>query len=79
MTTIDVLKQSLDTFSEDELQLIADFMAFLKFRTRQIPLIPAIEDTPKAQVLTDFRQAWHEAATEQGVPVSQLWAELEHE
>lgn len=79
MTTINALKQTLETFTEDELQLIADFMAFLKFRTQQIPLIPEVEDTPKDRVLTDFRQAWHEASTDQGIPVAQLWKELEHE
>ncbi len=79
MTTINALKETLDTFTEDELQSIAEFMAFLKFRTQQIPLIPEIEDTPKDQVLTDFHQAWHEASTDQGVPVAQLREELENE
>jgi ribosomal 50S subunit-associated protein YjgA (DUF615 family) len=84
MTTIEALKQTLDTFSEDELQQIADFMEFLKFRTRRLTIEsmtiePMVEDTPKAEVLADFRNAWHEAATGQGIPVAQLWAEMEHE
>jgi hypothetical protein len=37
------------------------------------------EDTSKAQVLTDFRQAWHEAQIGQGLPVAQLWEQLENE
>jgi hypothetical protein len=37
------------------------------------------EDTPKAQVLADFRQAWQESKTGQGIPVAQLWAQLENE
>jgi hypothetical protein len=37
------------------------------------------EDTSKAQVLTDFRQAWHEAQTGQGIPVVELWEKLENE
>jgi hypothetical protein len=74
MTTVEALKQTLDTFTDDELQQISDFMAFLKFRTRQLTLESTIEeDTPKAVVLADFRQAWHEAATDQGIPVAQLW------
>jgi hypothetical protein len=36
------------------------------------------EDTPKAQVLANFRQAWHEAQTGQGIPVAQLWEQLEN-
>jgi hypothetical protein len=35
-----------------------------------------VEDTPKAQVLADFRQAWHEVQTGQGIPVAQLWEQL---
>jgi hypothetical protein len=74
MTTVEAIKQMLDTFTDDELQQIADFMAFLKFRTQQAILDSAIEeDTPKAEVLADFRQAWQEAATDQGIPVAQLW------
>jgi|GEM_PF-774279 len=38
----------------------------------------SLHDTPKAQVLEDFRQAWHEAITEQGIPIAQLWKELEN-
>jgi ABC-type phosphate transport system auxiliary subunit len=78
MTTVEALKQALDTFTDDELQQISEFMEFLKFRTRQLTLESTIEDTPKAEVLADFRQAWQEAATDQGIPVAQLWAELEH-
>jgi hypothetical protein len=37
------------------------------------------EDTSKAQVLTDFRQAWHEAQIGQGLPVAQLREQLENE
>jgi Arc/MetJ-type ribon-helix-helix transcriptional regulator len=47
--------------------------------TQQKRVVEPLEDTPKHQVLADFRQAWHEAMTGQGVPVSQLWAELENE
>jgi hypothetical protein len=37
------------------------------------------EDTPKSQILADFRQAWHEAKTGQGIPVAQLWEQLEND
>jgi hypothetical protein len=36
-----------------------------------------LDDTPKSQILADFRQTWHEAKTGQGIPVAQLWEQLE--
>jgi glutamine synthetase len=78
MISRETLKQTLDTFTDDDLRQIADFMEFLKFRAQKENDSP-IEDTPKAQVLADFRQAWHEAMTDQGIPVSQLWTELANE
>lgn len=35
------------------------------------------EGESKAAVLSDFRQAWHEAMTGHTIPVSQLWEDLE--
>lgn len=40
---------------------------------------PILDDTPKEQVLADFRQAWHEAKTGQGIPVARLWEQLEND
>jgi hypothetical protein len=76
MISRETLKQQLGTFTDDDLRQIADFMEFLNFRAQKETPPPQPEDTPKAQVLSDFRQAWHEAMTDQGIPVSQLWAEL---
>ncbi|MBO1351766.1 MAG: hypothetical protein EBE86_032335 [Hormoscilla sp. GUM202] len=47
-------------------------------RVEVIVLIPEIatlddDDEPKAQILDDFRQAWHEAMTGQTIPVARLW------
>jgi hypothetical protein len=78
MTIREALKEELDIFSDEEVQQIADFMAFLKFRTQVASQILP-EDTPKEQVLANFQQAWHEAMTGQGMPVAQLWTELENE
>jgi hypothetical protein len=75
MTTREALKQQLDICTEEQLQQIADFMELLKLRAQTSD---ASHDTPKAQVLEDFRQAWHEAMTGQGIPISQLWQELLH-
>ncbi|MGI0492290.1 hypothetical protein ACN4EG_10940 [Alkalinema pantanalense CENA528] len=33
----------------------------------------------KEEILSDFRQAWHEAMTGQTVPVSQMWEGIEHD
>ncbi len=49
-------------------------------RVEVIVLIPEIadpDDKTQAEVLADFRQAWHEAMTEQTIPVSQLWEGIE--
>lgn len=49
-------------------------------RVEVIVLIPeaADHDEPsQAELLADFRQAWHEAMTGQTIPVSQLWEGLE--
>jgi len=37
------------------------------------------EDTPTEEVLSDLRQAWHEATTGQTIPVSQLWDSIDDE
>lgn len=49
-------------------------------RVEVIVLIPDesnSDEKTKAEVLDDFRQAWHEAMTGQTIPVSQLWEGLE--
>ena len=45
-------------------------------RVEVIVLIPESDDfdeLSKAEILADFRQAWHEATTGQTIPLSQLW------
>ena len=73
MIARETLKQQIDNFPDDRLQQLADFMAFLQERSSET------DDTPKAEILADFRQAWHEAMTGQGIPIEQLWAQLDHE
>jgi hypothetical protein len=73
MIAREMLKQQIDSFPDDRLQQLADFMAFLQDRSSET------DDTLKAEVLADFRQAWHEAMTGQGIPIEQLWAQLDHE
>ncbi|MCY7391281.1 MAG: hypothetical protein LH647_07215 [Leptolyngbyaceae cyanobacterium CAN_BIN12] len=75
MTTREALKQQLDTCTEEQLQQIASFMELLKLRSSTFD---SPHDTSKAQVLEDFRQAWYEAMTGQGIPIAQLWKELEN-
>jgi hypothetical protein len=72
MITREALKQKLDTFTDDQLGEIADFIESLEFRLD-------VDDTPKEEVLADFRQAWHEAMTGQGIPVAQMWEDLKNE
>ena len=33
----------------------------------------------KEEILTNFRQAWHEAMTGQTIPVSQIWEGIDHD
>jgi hypothetical protein len=37
------------------------------------------DDVSKEEILSDFRQSWHEAMTGQTVPVAQLWEDIEHD
>jgi hypothetical protein len=51
-------------------------------RVEVIILIPeeeVLDDQSQAEVLADFRQAWHEAMTGQTIPVAQLWQGLEND
>jgi hypothetical protein len=80
MISRDSLKQKLDICPDEYLQQVADFLESLMFcGEKTIALDRLADDTPKSEVLTDFRQAWHEAMTGQGIPVRQLWAEEEYD
>lgn len=49
-------------------------------RVEVIVLIPEqadLDDQSQAEVLADFRQAWHEAMTGQTISVAQLWEGIE--
>ncbi|MBF2018440.1 MAG: hypothetical protein IGS23_25235 [Rivularia sp. T60_A2020_040] len=50
-------------------------------RVEVIVLIPEAkidgDETPKEEILEDFRQAWHEAMTGKTIPVSQIWEGIE--
>ena len=49
-------------------------------RVEVIVLIPEaadLDDESQIEVLTDFRQAWHEAMSKQTIPVAQLWQGIE--
>jgi hypothetical protein len=35
------------------------------------------DETPREEILEDFRQAWHEAMTGKTIPISQLWEGIE--
>ncbi len=49
-------------------------------RVEIIVLIPeSVEEFTKEDIISDFRQAWHETMTGQTVPLSQVWEGLENE
>jgi len=57
-----------------------DNPAYKRAMSEVIVLIPEeadIDDQSQAEVLEDFRQAWHEAMTGQTISVAQLWEGLE--
>jgi uncharacterized phage-associated protein len=57
-----------------------DNPAYKRAMSEVIVLIPEeadIDDRSQAEVLADFRQAWHEAMTGQTISVAQLWEGLE--
>ncbi len=67
---------------EGQLTLDQPFTTDKNSRVEVIVLIPeqgASNDTPQAEVLADFRQAWHEAMTGQTIPVAQIWEGLEND
>ncbi|MCU0564999.1 MAG: hypothetical protein MUF49_00180 [Oculatellaceae cyanobacterium Prado106] len=67
-------------------QLTLDQPLLADYNSR-VEVIVLISDEPeegeeeqgkaKAEILRDFRQAWHEAKTGQTIPVAQLWEGLE--
>lgn len=65
-------------------QLTLDYPLELKTNSRVevIVLVPEpidLEESSKAEILADFRQAWHEGMTGQTIPVAQLWEGLEND
>lgn len=65
-------------------QLTLDYPLELKTNSRVevIVLVPEpidLAESSKAEILADFRQAWHEAMTGQTVPVAQLWEGIEND
>ena len=57
-----------------------DNPAYKRAMSEVIVLIPEeadIDDRSQAEVLADFRQAWHEAMTGQTISVAQLWEGIE--
>ncbi|MBE9007993.1 hypothetical protein IQ259_23765 [Fortiea sp. LEGE XX443] len=65
---------------EGQLTLDYPLLTDKNSRVEVIVLIPeeeVLDDQSQAEVLADFRQAWHEAITGQTIPVAQLWEGLE--
>ena len=66
---------------QGQLSLDDPLMIDKNSRVEVIVLIPEEEaqDTSQAEVLADFRQAWHEAMAGQTIPISQLWEGLKYD
>jgi hypothetical protein len=82
MTTRERLKQQIDSFDESKIQQLAEFVEFLQYRDSQKAALldrnTESDDTPDEEILTNFKQAWHEAMIGQTIPISQVWEELEN-
>ncbi|ANV85261.1 hypothetical protein AWQ21_13295 [Picosynechococcus sp. PCC 7003] len=67
--------------AQGQLTLDNPLVAIKNSRVEVIILIPEedeADEPTKAELLDDFRQAWHEAMTGQTLPVEQLWDEIDH-
>jgi hypothetical protein len=66
-----------------KLALDAPLLIDKKQRVEVIVLIPETadsdEDESKAEILKDFRQAWHEAMTGKTIPVAEIWEGIDDE
>lgn len=67
---------------QGQLTLDQPLMIDKSYRVEVIVLIPEpanleAAEPAKAELLADFRQAWHEAMTGQTIPIAQLWDGLE--
>ncbi|MBW4640970.1 MAG: hypothetical protein KME05_22660 [Gloeocapsa sp. UFS-A4-WI-NPMV-4B04] len=65
---------------QGQLTLDCPLIADKNSRVEVIVLIPEeadLNDKSQAEILADFRQAWHEAMTGQNIPIAQLWEGIE--
>lgn len=68
-----------------KLALDAPLLIDKNLRVEVIVLIPETADNnsdegeSKAEILKDFRQAWHEAMTGKTIPVAEIWEEIDDE
>jgi hypothetical protein len=69
MTTKESLKQEIDKLSEEQFQLVADFIEFIKFRTQKVDTNPkkrlsefygALKTTQPWQTLFDVTELFSE-------------------
>ncbi|WP_030008044.1 hypothetical protein [Picosynechococcus sp. NKBG042902] len=68
--------------AQGQLTLDNPLVAIKNSRVEVIILIPeedeADDEPTRAELLDDFRQAWHEAMTGQTLPIEKLWDDIDH-
>ncbi|ACB01019.1 MULTISPECIES: hypothetical protein [Cyanophyceae] len=68
--------------AQGQLTLDDPLVAIKNSRVEVIILIPeedeADDEPTRAELLDDFRQAWHEAMTGQTLPIEKLWDDIDH-
>jgi len=74
------LKTMATINDQGQITLDSPLIANKNSRVEIIVLIPELEEEfTKEEIISDFRQAWHEAMTDQTIPLSQLWEELDND
>jgi hypothetical protein len=75
-----VFKAMATINDQGQIKLDSPLLSNKNSRVEIIVLIPeSAEDFTKEEIISDFRQAWHEAMTGQTIPLSQLWEGIEND
>lgn len=63
MFTKEQIAQELDSLSQSEIELIAQYLAFLKYQSR-LKSVPVVDESQLAAMYAGFAEADHELAEE---------------
>lgn len=76
--TIEQLTQQLIHLTPDQLQQVADFIAFLEFRTQTGKDPTSVDSDPSLPSSIDsFRQGWQDAMSGNTIPIRTLFNQID--